>query len=259
MLRHLVFAASAILLAGIAHAQPIDPLGNVRPVNVLPTPHASERSLVDILNGFGSTPALFPGFTFDVNADQSRAGVWRSFSPNVASTIPTLVVEYAGFAAINKFGIWFGTDRSNIVTYDLLLGGAQAETAAGVFIGNGTLSVFGASCTNSTVACGFYSNPLINSSFFGFYFQTGNGSRVFSLDALNQGGESRFLSYQAGNTTNWAFAYEDVAFASGSDRDFNDMVVKVDSVVAVPEPSTIALLLAGLGGIALVARRRRQS
>ena len=40
----------------------------------------------------------------------------------------------------------------------------------------------------------------------------------------------------------------------GNDRDFDDMVIGVS---AVPEPHTYALLLAGLGVVAFVARRRR--
>lgn len=258
MRANVILAFGLLLGTSWATAQPIDPNGNVRPVDVNAAP-AGERSLSQILNGSAGNPPLFTGYSFDVVRDQQRAGVWASASPSVGSTIPTLVVEYAGFANINRFGIWFGNDAQSLVTYDLLLGPATAGSAAGVFIGNGTLSVFAAgSACGVSISCGYFTNSLINASMFGFYFQTGDGSRVYSLDALNAGGESRFLSYQAGSTTNWAFAYEDVSFAAGSDRDYNDMVVKVESVVAVPEPSTWALLLAGIAALGVAVQRQRR-
>jgi hypothetical protein len=46
-------------------------------------------------------------------------------------------------------------------------------------------------------------------------------------------------------------------FGSG-DHDFNDMVVGV-SVSPIPEPETYALMLAGLGAMGFVARRRKQA
>ena len=48
---------------------------------------------------------------------------------------------------------------------------------------------------------------------------------------------------------------------SRSDRDFDDMVVgmSLKAVTAVPEPSTYALMLAGLGAVGFLARRRRSN
>jgi hypothetical protein len=43
-----------------------------------------------------------------------------------------------------------------------------------------------------------------------------------------------------------------------SDTDYNDMVVGVKAVQAIPEPETYALMLAGLGVVGFMARRRRQ-
>ena len=43
-----------------------------------------------------------------------------------------------------------------------------------------------------------------------------------------------------------------------ADADYNDMVVGVKAVQAIPEPETYALMLAGLGVVGFMARRRRQ-
>ena len=45
---------------------------------------------------------------------------------------------------------------------------------------------------------------------------------------------------------------------AGGDHDYNDMVIGVNFTAAVPEPETYAMLLAGLGLLGAVARRRKQ-
>lgn len=240
-----------LLIFGAANlrAETIDP-NNVRPV-VLGS--SGEPQLGSILDG------LFGPSWGSVAGNQQSLGMFR-FATNSGTTIPTLVAEYAGYSPINVFGIWFGTDSSNILAVDLLLGPASAGGNAAISIETGRLSVGSSNISNCTafggnaINCGTVVNSLITPASFGFYFRTGSGANQYTVDALNPNGEARVLAFQQGMTTNYAFAYEDLPLGS-ADRDYNDMVVKIESIVAVPEPTTVLLLLAGLAVVAVGVRR----
>jgi hypothetical protein len=243
-----------VALLGLTACVPafaVDFVQNTSTPSVIGAPAAGEQSLQTIIdNLFG------PGI--NVNTDQSSTAMWASTTPSAASSIPTLVAEFTTNAATQSFGIWFGTNTTNLVTYNLLLGGATANDAVGMTIVGDTLDVFGPSGGCGTkFNCGSFTNSLINAKSFGFYFQPSPTAPIYySLDQLNPGDrQDRFIGFQAGTTTNWAFAYED-----GIDWDYNDMAVKVESITAaIPEPETYALMLAGLGAVGFMSRRRKKA
>ncbi len=248
----LVAAAATLMVATAVHAAPIVNT-NVRPAVIGATP-GSEQSLQSVLDG------LFGAGAVNATTDQSAAGQWASATSS-ATSVPTLIIEQTSLAASQKFGIWFGTDTSNLYLLDLFFGGAVGgattllQSAASIGIGDGQIVVTGgptlqSACTTQ-INCGIFSNALINPNSFGFYFKSGN-TVAYSIDSMNVGGATDFLAYQGGTSTNWAFAFED-----GTDNDYQDMVVKVESI-KVPEPGTLALLGLGFAGLAAASRRKQK-
>jgi hypothetical protein len=202
--------------------------------------------------------SVFGSGHVNVVTGQSSAGIFASTSPGFATSIPTLVAEFTANAANQSFGIWFGTDTSSIATFNILQGGAVAHNSVGIGITDGQLTIGtgGAPCPGQPYNCGTFNDARITPNAFGFFFRpTGSGTTYYSLDQLNAPDPlrtDRVIALQDGTTTNWLFSYED-----GTDFDYNDMAVKVESINAVPEPETYAMLLAGLGAMGFVARRRK--
>jgi hypothetical protein len=235
-----VVAAAVALAAVSAGAAPILD-NNMRPK---PINNASgETDIQTVLNtNLGGV---------NKSTGQSAAGIWGSATGSPLSTVPTLLLEQSAGAAGQKFGIWFGTDTSSLFMYDLILGPATSSAPTNVstlIIAGNTMFVTGFGCgtaINCTTMSGV-TDMRISTGNFGFYFQSGN-TFGYSLDMINN--ETRFMSYTDG-ATNWIFGFED-----GGDNDFNDMVVKVESLNRVSAPGTLALLGLGLLGIGALRRR----
>jgi PEP-CTERM motif len=235
------------LLASLATtgalAVPITDIHNVRPVAVGTGSEITLDAALDYL--FGDVPHL-----------QNTAGVY-SFATGSATSIPTLILEQTAHFTTQKFGMWFGTDTSNILRVALfdgsagvgansgVGGGPDTGAAAGIKIVGNTLTV-GNPFGDTGVVTGVYTDTRISQNFFGFYFQTGN-SIAYTLDLLNSGAP-RVLAYN--QDSNFAFGYEDY-----TDNDYQDMVVKVESIRPVPLPGTLALLSLGLVGAGFLRRR----
>jgi hypothetical protein len=257
-LRTLMFAAGIMLTAApLAYAEPFSPL-NTRPVPINPATPSGELSLQEILD------QMFGG-SVSATGNQNAAGEW-GVGALPASLVPTLSFEYAGNASTNILGLWSGTDSNNLTMVDLFYGSAVGvNTTPDGFVSTATLQwntagnvlkVGTSDGCGTAVHCGSFSG--INPFAFGFYLKVpdGNGSytTLFTVDSLNEGGASGALAIRDGSTRDWAIAFED-----GTDSDYNDAVLKVESLQPVPEPGTLTLMGLGVTGAIARVRRRRQA
>lgn len=223
------------------------------------TPSGGEPDLQVSLNGLLSpAPNTVSGCLSD-GLGQGGDAYWSS----VGGTSATLLLEIAGFANINSFGLF---DSSNPANRLLVFGGAAGTGARAriSFAGDGTVTMTSGGTTRSAD---------FGSSVFGFYLHTGQGLTFYSLSTLNPGGVDRMYAYRGnggrfisgpvatdGNPANDIFgahdailAYEDLL---AGDNDFQDFVVLVRGVQPVPIPAAALLFGAGLLTLGAAVRRR---
>lgn len=171
-----------------------------------------------------------------------------------------LMLELAGYANTNKFGIYGFTQNGNTITKGDMLQ---------VF--NGADSAF----TSATLAFNLRAGTVENTAThqianigreFGFYIDSTVGSQnpnsiFYTHNSLNANGLDYFKVYNTSRSGSGDLFGSDVVLGIEDllglgDRDFNDMVVGISDVSAVPEPGTMVLLGFGMLGLAIYGKRR---
>ena len=183
------------------------------------------------------------------------------------ASVTTMVIELTGFIDSNSFGVY------NNSQYVELFAGAD-EAGDQVYL--------------AIQADGSVFKNLVDTGIkflggtFGYYIDSsadsrGRGGLFHSDTALNADGADHMLAYQgvgdrvqidpwaAGgwDTNEYILAFEDMSFP-GTEQypnqgDFADLVVMVESVTPVPEPTTLILFGSGLLGLCAYARKRRKN
>ena len=209
-------------------------------VSILPTPHASEHDLSDILTLTGYSQASTMS---EVNATQSGA---ESFSPIGANSNVTLLIEDAGYRDNNELGIYSVLDNS--LTAVIFSGAVDAPALTTLQFGAGGLEFVNGASIASTFG-----------SEFGFYLHNADkGFTWYSETGLNNDGYQHFVGFEENNTI-WG-GFEDLL--GGGDQDFNDLVFKMTGVTGngvnpIPEPSAALVFSIGLIMVAQSTRAAR--
>ncbi|WP_286817218.1 DUF4114 domain-containing protein [Desulfobacter sp. UBA2225] len=222
--------------------------------NAMAVPGAALQGVLD-----GITKDPIGNSSIDVTTDYITEGLDDYWAiAGSGGSISTIVIELAGYAGSNTFGIYDAANSANFVQIFAGADAAGAQKQVSI-LGDGSVFVnfadtgidfagnnFGYYLDTPDSA--FYSDTLLNTDQFDHMFAyQGLGTDTIQIPP-----------YAAGvwGTGEYVLAWEDIV--GGGDQDWDDFVVMVESVSPVPEPASMLLFGTGLASLAgLVTRRKK--
>jgi hypothetical protein len=212
-------------------------------------PQGGEASLQDTFDTLLGNAA--PHTQSDCFADTAD-GIWRTNGVAAA----TIIIELAGFADQNIFGIYDRASPGNRLT---VFPGRSDEGSSATI----SFSQNGDDYSVQVTRGNRRSSSLFESGLFGFFLTTPQGNTFYSDSGLNEGYahpdhmyayqgtggyfQSGPLSGQLFDTNSYLLAWEDLRGDNPSyDGDFQDMIVLAQSVLPVPLPAAAIFLLSAL-------------
>lgn len=201
---------------------------------------------------YGLTDPYITGTKYDIGATVFGLTDTDGVSDTAVST---LFFEIAGWAPTNTFGLYTYHDdgAGNISVID------ELQIFAGADSGVANSSVIFDFDANT--ATSFYDSIDFNINKFGFYLDTALAGTWYSQSGLNTDLMDHFKVYDTSDVLMGALAGPSILFAiedlpNLGDADFQDMVVGVSDIAAVPEPGTLMLLGFGIFGLTYLKRRK---
>lgn len=191
-----------------------------------------------------SLQGYFNGISESINVltDQDNAQRWLStVSGNTSFTIQ---LELTGNGAANTVGLYNASDIAPAL-YQVFPGAATTNWFASASFRSAPIRVIVTLFDDNAVIQGQTMYLGADANDFGFYLQ-GPGGTFYTQDARNPGGAAQALAFKGTgrNVGNWWLAFDDVAVGSnnqiapGSDQDYDDCVLFMESVNPTPVKNT---------------------
>lgn len=187
-------------------------------------------SLQGYLNGVGES--------INVNTDQNAVQTWATTISNNSTF--TLQIELAGNAAANTIGI-YNAGLAVPPLYQMFPGAATNGWYATASFRTGPTRLIVNLFDNNANFVGsttYLAGPPDNSNF--GYYLSGPGGTFYSQDARNAGSAAQMVTFAGTgvNTGSWWLCMEDLPVGGGSDQDYDDAVLFLESVNPTPVSTT---------------------
>ena len=215
-------------------------------------------ALQGVFDGMTIPPPSSVNVLTDELPDTAGTGSYDSYWSITAAggAVHTVIIELAGFAPYNTFGVYDAANPANKVQVFAGAAGAGSQAAVGIAADGSVLLNF------TDTGIDFASGNL-----FGYYLDAShplannNPLAVFHSDtSLNADGVDHMYAYRGKNVdtvqlpglapglwtdNEYVLAFEDLW--TGGDADYTDFVVMVESVNPIPVPGAVLLGMLGLG------------
>lgn len=216
------FATMTALVALVAFAGTASAALRVPQVPVL------GGGLQGYLNGVGES--------INVLTDQNAAQRWAATVSNNSTF--TVQVELSGNAASNSIGI-YNASAAVPALYQVFPGAATTGWFAVVSFRSAPTRAIVTLLDPNAILQGSTTYLGADRNDFGYYLQNSGGT-FYSQDSRNAGSAAQALTFAGTgiNSGQWWLAWEDTAIGGGSDQDYDDAVLFLESVNPTPVNKT---------------------